>query len=201
MIIWCYKLDYFTRDERYKNKCLCIKCSASRLCDRDTTDNPFLCDSYIQQCIFHLISCCVLLKQIFELLLFFLCSHVLPKRPLIACHKLANLSCVQNLINRWLMTFCSSRYNLLSSSDINRQGSIPDLNLLSLLVARKTTESWRWLQADMTTLLQPPVSGVFVCWILMALLVAMRDKTTGADGSWRFGVTAGEAKRCTHTTV
>lgn len=53
----------------------------------------------------------------------------------------------------------------------------------------------------MTALLEPPVSGVFVCWILMALLVAMRDKTTGADGSWRFGVTAGEAKRCTHTTV
>lgn len=53
----------------------------------------------------------------------------------------------------------------------------------------------------MTALLQPPVSGVFVCWILMALLVAMRDETTGADGSWRFGVTAGEAKRCTHTAV
>lgn len=28
----------------------------------------------------------------------------------------------------------------------------------------------------------------------MAPLVAMRDETTGADGSWRFGVTAGEAK-------
>lgn len=29
-------------------------------------------------------------------------------------------------------------------------------------------------------------STVFVCWILMALLVATREKTTGADGSWRF---------------
>ncbi len=45
----------------------------------------------------------------------------------------------------------------------------------------------------MTALPQQPVSGVFVCWILMAPLVAMSDKTTGADGSWRFGVTAGEA--------
>lgn len=45
----------------------------------------------------------------------------------------------------------------------------------------------------MTVLHQQPVSGVFVCWILMAPLVAMKDKTTGADGSWRFGVTAGEA--------
>lgn len=35
----------------------------------------------------------------------------------------------------------------------------------------------------------------------MALLVAMRDETTGADGSWGFGVTAGEARRCTHAAV
>lgn len=32
----------------------------------------------------------------------------------------------------------------------------------------------------------------------MALLVATRDKTTGADGSWRFGVTAGVAKKDAH---
>ncbi|CAB1427107.1 unnamed protein product [Pleuronectes platessa] len=30
----------------------------------------------------------------------------------------------------------------------------------------------------------------FVCGVLMAPLVAMSHKTTGADGSWRFGVTA-----------
>lgn len=52
---------------------------------------------------------------------------------------------------------------------------------------------------DMTALPQQHVSGVFVCWILMAPLVATRDETTGADGSWRFGVTAGEAKKHTHT--
>lgn len=57
------------------------------------------------------------------------------------------------------------------------------------------------LSFDMAALLQQPVSGVFVCWILMAPLVAMRDKTTGADGSGRFGVTAGKAKRCTHTAL
>lgn len=53
----------------------------------------------------------------------------------------------------------------------------------------------------MTALLQHSAPAVFVCWILMALLVPARDKTTGADGSWRFGVSAGEAERCTDAAV
>lgn len=56
-----------------------------------------------------------------------------------------------------------------------------------------------WLRLDRTLLPLPCASDAFVSWILMALLVAMTDKTTGADGSWRFGVTAGGAKTCTHT--
>lgn len=66
---------------------------------------------------------------------------------------------------------------------------------------KKKRKSWRWPLPDMTAQLQQPVPGVFVSWILMALLVSTRDKTTGADGSWTSGVAAGEAERCSSFNI
>lgn len=52
----------------------------------------------------------------------------------------------------------------------------------------------RLIEGGLRPALTLSVSAAFVWWILMAMLVAMRDNTTGTDGSWRFGVTAGEVK-------
>lgn len=78
-------------------------------------------------------------------------------------------------------------------------GTFP-LNI-RLYILRNNKAFGRHPVSDVTAQLPQPVPGVFVCWILLALLVPTSDKTTGADGSWLSGVTAGEAERCSSFNI